>query len=76
MRVVPGDQRGQLAAVAGQGTWEPDVPTVLPQPGVGFIGSRTGQAFVLVPFDHHREIFAAGQGLLGFDLGAEPGGRG
>jgi hypothetical protein len=43
---------------------------------VGFLGGRAGQVFVLVAFDHHGEVLTAGEGLFGFDFGAEPRGGG
>jgi hypothetical protein len=74
--VVLGDELGELSPVVGNHALEPHVPAVLTQPGVGFVGGRAGKAFVVVPFDHHREVFAAGQGLFGFNFRAEPGRRG
>ncbi len=36
-------------------------------------GGRAGQVLVVVFVDEGQQVLAAGQGLLGFDFGAEPG---
>src|SRR5213078_3069094 len=40
---------------------------------VGFGGGGSGQVGVVVAGGHRQEVFAAGEGLFGFDFGAESG---
>jgi hypothetical protein len=39
--------------------------------GLGFGGCRAGQLVVAVAGDQVAELFAAGDGVFGFDFGAE-----
>jgi hypothetical protein len=54
-------------------SWTRDPPAKLLQVDLGLVGCRPAELVVLVGFDHRQQPFAAFQGLLGLDLGAEPG---
>jgi len=71
-----GHQPGKPARVCGDLPGETGVAGEGGQPTGGFGGGGPGQLLVLVLVGHGQEVFAAGEGLFGFDLGAEPAAAG
>jgi hypothetical protein len=72
-RVVAAHDAFQAVWVGEDQAGEAGLVAELLEPAVGLGRRRPGELGVFVGVDHREEVFAAGQGLLGLDLGAEPG---
>jgi hypothetical protein len=71
--VLAAHEPGEASVVDEDDTGEAGLVAELGQPAPGLAGGRSAELGVLVGVDHGEEVFAAGEGLFGLDLGAEAG---